>query len=50
MFSICVLFQLVQQEELMTKLRDDISGLQTDLAKSTDDVSINKETPIIALP
>lgn len=32
-------FQLVQQEELMTKLRDEISSLQTDLTKSTDQVS-----------
>jgi hypothetical protein len=29
----------VQQEELMTKLREEITNLQTDLSKSSDEVS-----------
>lgn len=37
-FISVILSQLVRQEELMAKLRDEITSLQDDVSKSTDQV------------
>ena len=41
-FNFIIYSQLVRQEELMAKLRDEITSLQDDVSKSTDQVQQKK--------